>query len=308
MSADVPKRTTDVSESTREITSGPPTPVAGTETVVAWSGDADRPGETDRTDRTDRDGETDRTGETGGAGAAGGPGGGDVAGAAPERQLARRHRSGRGDSTGRRRIPWGWVVVGVIALFLVGNGIVAAGRDSDPGTEGTTVTAATSVPSGTVSSATVTTTPTVTMTPTATLPSQLPKHVVLPRATTSTTPSTTTSSPTTTTSTPTLTCRASAHADNYWPNGYNTTITAVNTGDGDLDGWTVGFTLPPGQRIVHVWGASTDSSHGFVQARDGGYNAALPAGGSVSFGIQVSTDHAVPGLPSGFSLNGVGCS
>ena len=221
---------------------------------------------------------------------------------------------GDGDEPGagpRRPIPWGWIAVGVIALVLVVNGLVAAGRTTDSPEPSAAAPAA---PATSTTPAAVTPEPTTSATPTspsATTPSRLPERIILPRVTPSTATATTTGPSATATREPALTCRAGSRLDDMWPDGYNATITVTNTGDRAVDGWTLAFALPRGQRVVHAWNATVTSSHGSARATNADNNAHVAPGASVSFGIQVGTGHAMPGGrggPSAFTLNGVTCS
>ncbi|MEV6595515.1 cellulose binding domain-containing protein [Actinoplanes sp. NPDC051346] len=96
-------------------------------------------------------------------------------------------------------------------------------------------------------------------------------------------------------------CRVTYAAEN-WNTGFVATVTIAADG-GPVDGWTLGFTLPPGQRITHAWNAAMTGDSGAVSARDLGYNARIPA----SFGFQGTVDGGFA-TPTAFTLNGSPCT
>ncbi|MFD7639307.1 endo-1,4-beta-xylanase [Kitasatospora sp. NPDC059795] len=92
-----------------------------------------------------------------------------------------------------------------------------------------------------------------------------------------------------------------------WNTGLTENITVTNTGGSALNGWSVKFTLPGGQSVSSAWNATVSPASGQVTATNLPYNAALPAGGSVSFGFNA--DHTGnTAAATGFSLNGVACT
>ncbi|WP_155057980.1 cellulose binding domain-containing protein [Streptomyces blattellae] len=101
-------------------------------------------------------------------------------------------------------------------------------------------------------------------------------------------------------------CRVT-YATNAWNTGLTASITIANTGGAPVDGWSLGFTLPAGQRITAGWNATYSPTSGQVTARNASYNATIPAGGSVSIGFQA--DHTGDsGRPAAFTLNGTPCA
>jgi cellulase/cellobiase CelA1 len=221
-----------------------------------------------------------------------------------------------------RDIPWVWIAGGVIALVLVGRGMVGAGLGPGGGsptggpsavgagdaltvqpgptefdqTTGPvpTVAPTTPRPTGRVNlplaspSETATTTAPATPTATANLPSE-------------TRPPTPTRRP----AAPSLRCAVRVDLAPYW-GGYNATITVRNTGRTPVDGWRLSFGLPDRQVIVRSWNGRFSVHGSSVQVSDAGFNATLPPGGSTQIGYQAQARR--PGGPSGFALNGVDCS
>ncbi|MFV2197987.1 cellulase family glycosylhydrolase [Nocardiopsis sp. LOL_012] len=78
-------------------------------------------------------------------------------------------------------------------------------------------------------------------------------------------------------------CTAEYTVGNEWPGGFQAQVTV--TAGTDLDGWTVGWTLPGGEGITQSWNAVVSTSGSEVSAADAGYNAVLSEGQSTSFGF-----------------------
>ncbi|HEU5429742.1 MAG TPA: endo-1,4-beta-xylanase [Actinocrinis sp.] len=92
-----------------------------------------------------------------------------------------------------------------------------------------------------------------------------------------------------------------------WNTGLTANITVTNNGTSAINGWHLTFTLPSGQTVTNAWNATVSPSSGAVTASNVSYNAAIPAGGSTSFGFQANhTGNAA--APTAFSLNGTACS
>ncbi|WP_055479159.1 GH12 family glycosyl hydrolase domain-containing protein [Sphaerimonospora mesophila] len=101
-------------------------------------------------------------------------------------------------------------------------------------------------------------------------------------------------------------CRV-AYSKNEWPGGFTANITVNNTGSGTINGWTLGFTFPNGQKVTSAWNADVTQSGSSVTARNLSYNGSIPPGGNTSFGFQGSWSGS-NGNPTGFTLNGTPCS
>ncbi|MFK3735371.1 cellulase family glycosylhydrolase [Streptomyces sp. NPDC088090] len=90
-----------------------------------------------------------------------------------------------------------------------------------------------------------------------------------------------------------------------WGTGFNADITVRNTGEQPLKGWKLDFALPEGATVNSAWNASVTQDGRQVRATSESWTASVPAGGAVSFGVNVTGPGAVP--PS-FSLDGVSCA
>ncbi len=102
-------------------------------------------------------------------------------------------------------------------------------------------------------------------------------------------------------------CTASFTVLSQWTGGFVATLTVTNTGSSTLNGWVVTFTLTGAENIVNAWNATVTQSGTRVTAKDVGYNASLPPGGSVSFGIQ-GTGGSPVAPPTEITLNGAPCT
>lgn len=105
---------------------------------------------------------------------------------------------------------------------------------------------------------------------------------------------------------PAGTCQV-GYATQSWPGGFTAEVTIRNAGTAPVDGWTLAFTLPGGQRVTNAWNATVAPAAGAVTARDAGFNGRIPAGGTQSFGFQGTYTGAFA-EPDRFLLNGTACS
>ncbi|WBB90186.1 cellulose binding domain-containing protein [Verrucosispora sp. WMMC514] len=133
--------------------------------------------------------------------------------------------------------------------------------------------------------------------------SPTPTATPTPTPTVSPTP---TPTPSPTINPPTGACRVT-NAVNAWNNGLVDNITITNTGTSAVNGWSLRFTLAPGQTITSGWGATYSPTSGQVTATNVSYNPSIPPGASVTIGFQ-ATHGGNDTPPTGFTLNGAACS
>ncbi|MBQ1076628.1 PHB depolymerase family esterase [Micromonospora sp. C31] len=139
--------------------------------------------------------------------------------------------------------------------------------------------------------------------PTTAPPTTAPPTTPPPTTAPPTTPPPTTPPPSTP---PPGACRVGYTVD-AWNAGLTAAVTVTNTGAATVDGWSLGFTLPAGQRITNGWNATYAPTSGAVTARNVSYNATIAPGASVSVGFQ-ATHTGDTGRPSSFTLNGATCT
>lgn len=97
------------------------------------------------------------------------------------------------------------------------------------------------------------------------------------------------------------------YAAHTWPGGFTADVTITDTGTSDINGWTLGFTLPQGQALTSVWNAVASRTSGFLTATNLAYNATIHPGGSQTFGF-LGTSTGSTEVPTSFLLNGAPCS
>ncbi|QBI54788.1 rhamnogalacturonan lyase family protein [Streptomonospora litoralis] len=92
---------------------------------------------------------------------------------------------------------------------------------------------------------------------------------------------------------------------NQWNSGFTANVEITNLGD-PVDGWTLEWEFPDEQRITGSWNGEYSQSGTSVRVDDAGYNSAIPAGGTVTFGFQ-ATHTGTNSAPGSFTLNGTEC-
>ncbi|MFW6693559.1 glycoside hydrolase family 9 protein [Streptomyces sp. MAR4 CNX-425] len=97
-------------------------------------------------------------------------------------------------------------------------------------------------------------------------------------------------------------CAAAYSVPNEWPGGFTGSVTLSCDG-ASLDGWTVEWDFPDGQRMTNAWNAVCTQSGTTVSCRNTPYNGAVPDGGSVSFGFNAGWSGA-NGAPEEVKLVG----
>ncbi|OON30813.1 MULTISPECIES: cellulase family glycosylhydrolase [Micromonospora] len=101
-------------------------------------------------------------------------------------------------------------------------------------------------------------------------------------------------------------CRVAYAVPSQWQGGFTADVSVTNLGDA-VNGWTLGWTFPSGQRVTQAWNATVTSSGDQVTAKSMSYNAAIATNGSVSFGFNGSWSGGNT-APTSFTLNGVACT
>ncbi|GIG66201.1 cellulase family glycosylhydrolase [Phytomonospora endophytica] len=100
-------------------------------------------------------------------------------------------------------------------------------------------------------------------------------------------------------------CTVDYKAPSQWPGGFTANVTVTNLG-APVDGWTLAWTFPSGQRVTQAWNAVVTMSGAQVTAKNVGYNGAIATNASVSFGFNGSWSGTNTD-PTAFTLNGVLC-
>jgi hypothetical protein len=114
------------------------------------------------------------------------------------------------------------------------------------------------------------------------------------------------SEPTTVTLPQSVGCVVAYRIVNQWSGGFQADVTVRNGEAAAVNGWRLQWTFPTGQTVGQVWNAVLIGGSGpSVTVGDAGWNATIPAGGSVGFGL-IATGTAT--TPEAFTLNSGGCA
>ncbi|WP_067635317.1 cellulose binding domain-containing protein [Actinomadura latina] len=89
-----------------------------------------------------------------------------------------------------------------------------------------------------------------------------------------------------------------------WGSGWEGRFTLTNGTSTAINGWRVEFDLPAGTSVGSYWDALLTKDGRHNTFADRGYNAAIPAGGSVTFGFLGNG----PGSPQNCTFNGEPCT
>lgn len=103
------------------------------------------------------------------------------------------------------------------------------------------------------------------------------------------------------------TCGVTYRVTNEWPGGFQGEIVLRNTGSSAIDGWTLRWTFPGGQRISDLWGGTATQSGSAVTVTSAPYTATIAPAGSATVGFTAAVGGANPS-PAAFTLNGSTCS
>jgi hypothetical protein len=90
-------------------------------------------------------------------------------------------------------------------------------------------------------------------------------------------------------------CAATYRTVNSWSGGFEGQVT-VTAGPDAINGWTTRWTLPAGHRIGQVWNGTLVTSGSTATVRNVGWNGALGARGSTTFGFIGEGSPATPAV------------
>jgi len=93
------------------------------------------------------------------------------------------------------------------------------------------------------------------------------------------------------------------YSQNSWGSGATVSVTIQNKGDTTINGWTANWNFSGNEKITNAWNCSYSQSGSSVTAKNAGYNATIPAGGSVTFGFNISYS-GTNNTPSSVTVNG----
>jgi endoglucanase len=104
----------------------------------------------------------------------------------------------------------------------------------------------------------------------------------------------------------TVGCRANYTVLQQFNGGFFAQLTITNLGD-QINGWTVTWTFPSGQRLTHLIGSRASQSGAEVTGTNLNWNAAIPTNGTLLLNV-LGTWSGVNTAPTSFTLNGVACT
>ncbi|WP_031479871.1 cellulase family glycosylhydrolase [Streptomyces bicolor] len=103
------------------------------------------------------------------------------------------------------------------------------------------------------------------------------------------------------------TCGVAYRVTNEWPGGFQGEIVLRNTGSAAINGWTLRWTFPDGQRVSNLWGGTATQSGAEVSVASVSYTATIAPAGSVTLGFTATKGNTNPS-PTAFTLNDTACS
>ncbi|KUM73370.1 cellulase family glycosylhydrolase [Streptomyces curacoi] len=102
-------------------------------------------------------------------------------------------------------------------------------------------------------------------------------------------------------------CGVGYRVTNEWPGGFQGEVVIRNTGSSAINGWTLRWAFPSGQRISNLWGGTATQSGAEVSVAAASYTATIAPAGSVTLGFTATKGSTNP-TPTAFTLNGSTCS
>jgi hypothetical protein len=101
-------------------------------------------------------------------------------------------------------------------------------------------------------------------------------------------------------------CTVTYQVTNEWDTGFGANVSIRNDGDA-LDGWSLTWTFPDGQRVTQGWNGTFSQSGAKVTVTNPDWARTLPAGGTTSVGFNGSKGTANR-APTDFAINGTACT
>ncbi len=105
----------------------------------------------------------------------------------------------------------------------------------------------------------------------------------------------------------TAACAVGYRVTGEWSGGFQGEIVLRNTGASAINGWTLRWTFPGGQRVSNLWGGTATQSGADVTVTSASYTANIPAAGSATLGFTATRGSTNP-VPTGFTLNRTACT
>ncbi|NYI04183.1 cellulose binding domain-containing protein [Allostreptomyces psammosilenae] len=106
---------------------------------------------------------------------------------------------------------------------------------------------------------------------------------------------------------PATTCEVDYSVSGSWSGGFQGAVTIRNTGTTAIDGWTLKWSFPNGQRITQIWGGTHTQTGADVTVTNAAYNGTIAAGATATFGF-IGSHTGTNGEPTAATLNGGACT
>ncbi|GAB3443415.1 protein kinase [Actinophytocola sediminis] len=101
----------------------------------------------------------------------------------------------------------------------------------------------------------------------------------------------------TTTAPPAANCETRVTIGNSWENGYTASVSVRNTGDQDITGWQLSWTMPAGEQVADLWGGVVSQKAEAVTVTNADYNVLIKAKAAVDVGMRVEAPNGAGELP-----------
>lgn len=101
-------------------------------------------------------------------------------------------------------------------------------------------------------------------------------------------------------------CTVKYEVVGQWTDGFQGSVTVTNN-SASLNGWSLGFDFPAGQKVGQGWGATWSQSGATATAVNESWNGSLGTGAGVTAGFIASWSGANT-APTSFTLNGTPCN
>ncbi|BAJ00845.1 cellulose binding domain-containing protein [Shewanella violacea] len=95
-----------------------------------------------------------------------------------------------------------------------------------------------------------------------------------------------------------------------WSTGFQVDLLIANTGEAEINGYLLTFTLGDGEALTNGWNGTFTSSENIIEVTNDAslWNGNIPVGGNIGIGFQGNKSNSPLTLPDHFKLNGKKCT
>jgi acetylxylan esterase len=101
-------------------------------------------------------------------------------------------------------------------------------------------------------------------------------------------------------------CHVTYTTSSQWAGGFTAQVVIGNTSSTAISSWSLSFTFPGDQKLTSNFNGGFSQTGENATLTNANYNGSIPAGGSVSVGIQGTWTNS-DAVPTSFTLNGASC-